>query len=154
MAVKIRECTGADAGTVGDLVFRLIGEIAPESAGRIDLADYRATAAALLQDDERFWALVAEDAAGRPLGVLTLSECASIYAGGRFGEIAELFVEPGHRSAGVAAQLVQRALAFGGGRGWDRLEVGAPALPRWQRTVSFYLKQGFQEVGPRLKRLI
>jgi hypothetical protein len=30
------------------------------------------------------------------------------------------------------------------------LEVGAPDVPRWQRTVDFYKRNGFKEVGPRL----
>ena len=36
----------------------------------------------------------------------------------------------------------------------NRVEVGAPDVPRWQRTVNFYLKEGFVEVGPRLKYLL
>ncbi len=32
------------------------------------------------------------------------------------------------------------------------LEVGAPSVPKWQRTVDFYLRNGFEEVGPRLYR--
>ncbi|MFP6745114.1 MAG: hypothetical protein VCB77_08015, partial [Alphaproteobacteria bacterium] len=32
--------------------------------------------------------------------------------------------------------------------GWLELEVGAPDVPRWQRTVDFYLGYGFKEVGP------
>ena len=30
------------------------------------------------------------------------------------------------------------------------IEVGAPDLPRWQRTVDFYKRYGFTEIGPRL----
>lgn len=150
--MTVRQATAADAGLVGELVFRLIGELAPEAADGIELGDYRRTAVALLEAEAPFWALLADDPAGAPVGVLTLNECAAIYAGGRFGEIAELFVEPRHRSSGVAAELLRAAVAFGRERGWGRLEVGAPTVPRWQRTVSFYLKQGFLEVGPRLKR--
>ena len=29
-------------------------------------------------------------------------------------------------------------------------EVGAPAVPRFQRTVNFYVRNGFIEVGSRL----
>ena len=154
MAITLRQATDADAALVGELAFRLVSEIAPEAADRISLESYRATAATLLDGSHSFWALIASDDEGRAQGLLTLNECASIYAGGHFGEIAELYVDPDQRSAGVAAELVRGATAFGRDRGWSRLEVGAPDVPRWQRTVNFYLKQGFVEVGPRLKCLL
>lgn len=33
-------------------------------------------------------------------------------------------------------------------------EVGAPAVPRFQRTVNFYVRNGFVEVGPRLSHAL
>lgn len=32
--------------------------------------------------------------------------------------------------------------------------VGAPHQPEWARTLSFCLRNGFDEVGPRLRRVI
>lgn len=90
----------------------------------------------------------------RPVGVLMLNECAAVYAGGRFGEITELFVEPDWRSQGVAAALVSAAAEHGRKQGWKRLEVGAPDQPAWQRTLAFYQRCGFLEVGPRLRCLL
>ena len=89
-----------------------------------------------------------------PVGLIMLNQCAAIYAGGLFGEITELYVVPGMRSIGVAAQLVDAAAAQAQSRGWKRLEVGAPDQPAWKRTVDFYQKNGFAEVGPRLRRLV
>lgn len=88
------------------------------------------------------------------MGLLMLNECAAIYAGGRFGEISELYVEPEFRSDGVAAKLIEDAVRLGQGRNWNRLEVGAPDQPVWKRTFDFYLRNGFAEVGPRLRKLI
>jgi GNAT superfamily N-acetyltransferase len=85
------------------------------------------------------------DSSGEPIGVLTLNECAATHARGRFGEIAELYVVPKARSLDVGG------VGFGREHGWHHLEVGAPAVPRFQRTVGFYLKNGFVEVGPRLR---
>jgi len=85
---------------------------------------------------------------------MTLNECMAIYAGGAFGEISELHVEPDLRSQGVARLLGSHAGAEGQERGWRRIEVGAPAQPDWQRTLRFYLANGFEEVGPRLRRLL
>jgi len=89
----------------------------------------------------------------RLVGVLMLNECAAIYAGGRFGEITELYVVPDDRSTRVAAALVAAALRAAGDKGWRRIEVGAPDQPAWARTLAFYERQGFAQVGPRLRRI-
>ncbi len=88
----------------------------------------------------------------RPAGVVTLNQCAAIYAGGRFGEICELYVGPDDRSAGLGQRLVEAAVDYAREAGWTRLEVGAPPQPEWQRTTDFYLANGFTLVGPRLRR--
>lgn len=89
-----------------------------------------------------------------PVGLMMLNECAAIYAGGKFGEISELYVLPAYRSKGVATKLIEAAVVEGRTRGWKRLEVGAPSQPAWMRTLQFYLQNGFDEVGPRLRKLI
>ncbi len=81
-----------------------------------------------------------------------LGECAAVYAGGVFGVITELYVVPEHRSEGVAPPLIEAAREFGKTRGWTHVEVTAPPLPKWRRTVDFYLREGFTEIGVRLKR--
>ena len=91
---------------------------------------------------------------GQPIGALMLSPCAAIYAGGAFGEISELYVTPAHRSSGVARALIAAACAEGRLRGWKRLEVGAPAQPAWARSLAFYRREGFAEIGPRLRLLL
>ena len=154
MSIEIRRAGSDDGPLVGELAYLLVREIAPESADKISLDNYRATAADLLSRNAGFWALLAYGQAEEPCGLVTLNECAAIYAGGRFGEIPELFVVPEYRSGGVAAALVKSAVDFAEAQGWPRIEVGAPDQPRWQRTMSFYLKQGFVEVGPRLKYLL
>jgi hypothetical protein len=76
------------------------------------------------------------------IGMLRLNECTAIYAGGRFGEISEFYVAPEGRSKGVGAKLLAAARDFGISRIWKRLEVGAPDVPRWDKTVAFYLSYG------------
>jgi GNAT superfamily N-acetyltransferase len=83
-----------------------------------------------------------------------MNECAAIYAGGKFGEISELYVRPEYRSNGVAARLLEAAGKHAEECGWKRLEVGAPTQPAWERTLKFYLREGFEEVGPRLRKLV
>lgn len=151
MNIEKRRARSDEGPIVGELAYLLVCEIAPEFADKISLDSYRATAAKLLGQGAGFWALLAYGPAESPCGLVTLNECAAIYAGGRFGEIPELFVAPDYRSRGVAAALIKAAVSFAKAQGWHRLEVGAPDQPRWQRTMDFYLKEGFLEVGPRLK---
>lgn len=87
---------------------------------------------------------------GRPAGVMVLNGSTAIFALGESGEITELYVERAHRSAGVGAALIEKAVAFGKSKGWSVLEVSAPELPKWQRSVDFYRRNGFKEIGPRL----
>ena len=154
MSIVVREAGLDDAASVAALAHALVCEISPPGSKQPDLGRYGSAAADLLARQEGYWALLAEDSEGATLGLITLNECAAIYAGGLFGEIAELYVPPAQRSKGIAAALIEEAIAFARQRGWPRLEVGAPALPDWQRTVDFYRKQGFIDVGPRLKRLV
>lgn len=83
-----------------------------------------------------------------------LNECAAIYAGGVFGEISELYVAPELRSRGIAGALIQEAIDLARTRKWNRLEVGAPNQPEWKRTFDFYVREGFNEVGPRLRKTL
>ncbi len=147
--IAVRQAAPEDAATVATLVFELLLELVPSYAGTLTVDELMPVAAALLGDDD-VWAYLAETRDGRAIGVLTLNECAAIYARGRFGEISELYVRPDQRSAGVAPKLLDAAAAFGRARGWRMIEVGAPDLPRWQRTVDFYKRYGFTEIGPRL----
>ena len=148
--IVVRRATGEDTDIVAALLLRLLSELFdPDQYG------YRAdtlgpAARALLKDGSRYWALLAVTSGGTPAGVITLNECAAVYAFGKFGEIPELYVAPEYRSAGIGAQLVTAAVEFGRERGWSLLEVGAPEVPRWQRTIDFYSRCGFSLTGPRM----
>ncbi|MGR3615577.1 MAG: GNAT family N-acetyltransferase [Paracoccaceae bacterium] len=117
-----------------------------------DLNDVSEVAARVLEEPSL--AAFLAYAGAEPVGVIVLNSCCAIYAGGEFGEISELYVEPALRSSGVAAQLLDAARAEGRSRGWSRLEVGAPDQPAWARTLEFYRRNGFGEVGPRLRCLL
>lgn len=150
MAVELRALKATESGIAAQMVGALIAELAP--GYHPDLGAMTQTAAGLLRQG-RILGLVAWEG-DQPVGLLMLNECAAIYAGGLFGEITELYVIPRMRSRGLAAQMVARARDMGNARGWKRLEVGAPEQPVWARTKVFYERQGFTEVGPRLKCLI
>ena len=149
--MQIRPAQSQDAEQVGGMISRLLCELYPQLSDQYRPEATIATARRLL-DDRAYCALLAVGGDGDIGGVVGLNECKAIYAHGAFGEIAELYVEPRFRSAGVGRQLVEAAVAHGRSRNWSMIEVGAPDVPRWQSTVDFYLRRGFVEVGPRLYR--
>lgn len=154
MKISVRQATVADVDIVATLVHLLLVELTPEDETPPTLEWVHRTTEALLADNTSLWAFLAESDEGAAIGVLTLNECASIYAGGRFGEISELYVTPSRRSKGVGPKLLEAAKEFGRLMGWGRLEVGAPDVPKWKRTLAFYRRLGFDEIGPRLRLLL
>ncbi|MDR7123428.1 GNAT family N-acetyltransferase [Pseudotabrizicola sp. 4114] len=149
-SVTIHRAGQNETATVARFVHALLDELtagAPPS-----LQDVTARAGSVLAGPGVIALIASVDA--KPVGVMTLNECAAIYAGGRFGEISELYIRPDMRSQGIAKRLLDHAQAEGIARGWHRIEVGAPGQPEWHRTLAFYRCNGFTEVGPRLRRLL
>lgn len=150
MNINIRMADLEEASIVGGLIYDMECELWPDQSNSFKRTKFEKTAQMLLQPDTGLWAFVASR--GRQIvGALTLNECAAIYAGGYFGEIADVYVTPICRSTGIGKSLVGTAIDFGKKRGWPFLEVGAPKLPKWQKTVNFYNRIGFKEIGPRLE---
>jgi len=116
--------------------------------------DYDAIAAIFneIDADDRHSTLLAMDEE-EVVGIVTLSESISLYAGGHIGVINELYVVPEYRSEGVGKILLDAAKNLGEERGWVRLEVTTPG-DEYERTLRFYEREGFISIGPRYKYLI
>lgn len=142
-----------EAHLVSDLVAALIEELSDGSVIP-DASTYRATAKRLLVGAVGYRALLAFDDDDAAVATLTLCPVAAIYAEGSFAQIAEFYVRPDHRGGGLGVRMVELAVEMARREGWTRLEVGAPHTPRWDRTVAFYRANGFEIIGPRLKRLL
>lgn len=113
--------------------------------------DYE-TIASIFEDidaDDRHSTLLAADD-DEIVGVVTLAETLSLYAGGRIGVLNELYVVPEYRSDGVGKILLDAAKELGEQRGWTRLEVTTPG-DEYERTLRFYEREGFMAIGPRYK---
>ncbi len=144
---SIRRATVRDAPGVSRLVDALLMEL----SGLPSRYEERLqTAKQLLALQDRIFGFLAVEQE-EPIGVMMISESAAIYAGGMFGVITELYVVPKRRSTGVAKMLIDAAASLGRERAWRQIEVGAPHQPAWERSLKFYLRAGFVEVGPRLK---
>jgi len=78
--------------------------------------------------------LLAEDAAGRPLG------CARLLAGGKIGRLAVL---PDHRGRGVGRALLQAVIELAEAAGPIELQLDAQL-----QALDFYRPFGFKARGP------
>lgn len=150
-AVAIVRATVAEAATVVGLIDGLLGELRGGSSG-LDIPAAVAQCETLLAE-YRYTAFLAL-ADGAPIGVITLTETATVYARGTIGVIQELYVAPAMRSRGVGHRLLAAAQAEGRTWGWRGIQVGAPDPTRFGRSVAFYEREGFRVIGPRLGRAI
>ena len=148
--ITVRRANTQDAAIVAGLVDALLAELGNTPS---KLEERAATAHRLLALEDRIFGFLAYEDTD-PVGAMMVSESHSIYASGAFGVITELYTVPSHRSSGLAQCLIASGAALGRERGWRQLEVGAPRQPAWARSLQFYLRNGFTEIGPRLSLLV
>jgi len=148
--IKIETAGPDQSEMVFDLVEKLLIELREEGE-RVGISDQERVKRHWIENSERFVAFVARDENDKPVGVITLSECFAIYAGGRYGVIDELYVVPEYRGRKVGQKLLETVREYARKKGWMRIDVTAPAGERWARTVRFYEREGFVFTGPKLK---
>lgn len=151
-SIHIRQAKVQDADSIASLALQLYLELDLENDENADEAIICRITHELMEQN-RITAFLAEDQ-GQVVGLITLHCCAAIYAGGRFGEISELYVSKDCRGKGVGQRLLSAARCYAEKQGWKRLELGAPTGSRWDNTYSFYQECGFIAIGPRLRLLI
>jgi GNAT superfamily N-acetyltransferase len=90
------------------------------------------------------------------VGVLSASWQRAIHVPGVYATIQDLWVDEAWRSRGVGAELVEAIASQARGRGVSRLEVGLPreTFAAIASTESFYRRNGFEPLGPRMRRLL
>ncbi|MEW8500042.1 MAG: GNAT family N-acetyltransferase, partial [Candidatus Thiodiazotropha taylori] len=106
----------------------------------------------ILQDlieQNKYIVFIACSERNESIGLLTLYESYALYAGGAFGTIPELYVQPAYRSSQVGLRLLLHAREFAASKGWSRLEVTTPPLPQFDKTLAFYEREGFAITGGR-----
>jgi GNAT superfamily N-acetyltransferase len=130
-------------------VSMLLGALFEEVGHTPDAEDIAAIFAEI-EGDSRHSTLLAVDADGDVVGVVTLAEYVSLYAGGAVGAVNELYVVPEYRSEGVGKMLLDFAKEIGQSHGWARLEVTTPG-DEYDKTLRFYEREGFHRIGPRYK---
>lgn len=85
--------------------------------------------------------LLAEDAAGEPLGFAILFDLPEVVFARSCGNLDDLFVRPDARGRGIARALIAAAVAEGRARGWSHLrwivpEADAAAIALYDRIAT------------------
>ncbi|MFL5872819.1 MAG: GNAT family N-acetyltransferase [Solirubrobacterales bacterium] len=148
----VREAGGEDVGAVASAVESLLAELGGRSPERSEI---ETEVRALLDDPEGGSVLMAE-ADGDVVGMLSASWQRAIHVPGIYATIQDLWVDEAWRSRGVGAELVEAIASQARGRGVSRLEVGLPreTFAAIASTESFYRRNGFEHLGPRMRRLL
>jgi ribosomal protein S18 acetylase RimI-like enzyme len=87
-------------------------------------------------------AILAKESNGVAMGVLILTQCFAVYAGGEYGVIDELYVRPEYRGRNLERDLLDEAVAISQRRGWVRLDVTGPEASREARRGERAAKFG------------
>ncbi len=148
----IREAGEADVAAVADAVEELLVELGGSRPAR---GEVEAEVRAIVEDPRAGLLLVAEED-GEIAGVLGASWQRAIHVPGRYATIQDLWVDAAQRGNGIGAQLVDEMVRLAGEQGVRRLEVGLPkeSFAAIRATESFYLDNGFEHLGPRMRRLL
>jgi GNAT superfamily N-acetyltransferase len=148
----VRQADGGDVEEVATAGASLLDEL----GGRMPApAEMEAEVQALLDDPQGGSVLIAE-ADGKIVGVLTASWQRAIHVPGVYATVQDLWVDEDWRSRGVGAELVEAIASQARTRGVSRLEVGLPreTFAAIASTESFYKRNGFEHLGPRMRRLL
>jgi len=90
------------------------------------------------------------------VGALTASWARAIQVAGRLLTIEVLWTRREWRDQGVGAALVEALAAAAAAEGAGRVEVGLPreSFAALRATERFYLANGFERLGPRMRRAV
>jgi GNAT superfamily N-acetyltransferase len=148
----IRPAGAADVAAVAAAVEQLLVELGGRRPSRAEL---EAEVEAVLEDPE-VGALIVAEAGGEIVGVLSASWQRALHVPGRYATIQDLWVAAGWRSRGVGAGLVDGLADLCRAQGVARIEVGLPreSFDAIRATEAFYLGNGFERLGPRMRRLL
>jgi GNAT superfamily N-acetyltransferase len=149
---RIRAAESGDAGAVAEAVHRLLVEL----GGHPDPPAQMQRTVADIVDDRDAGAILLAEAGEAIVGVLAVSWQVAIHARGRYGLLQDLWVDPGWRARSLGSALVEALTELADDRGVNRIEVGLPpaSFANLPATEAFYLRNQFEPVGSRMRRLL
>jgi GNAT superfamily N-acetyltransferase len=150
---RVRPAREDDAPGVAAAVAALVAELGGSPPPR---AAIEAEARAHIADPALGIVLVAAADDGELVGALTASWARAIQVAGRLLTIEVLWTRREWRDQGVGAALVEALAAAAAAEGAGRVEVGLPreSFAALRATERFYLANGFERLGPRMRRAV
>lgn len=149
---EVRVATEGDVGAAAAGIGGLLVEL---SGGGPAATELEAATTELVRD-RGMGALLVAEAGGEDgiVGVLAASWQHAIHVPGRYGTIQDLWVHPEWRSRAVGHELVEAYCELARREGAKRIEVGLPRedFERIEATTAFYCANGFEHLGPRMRR--
>jgi len=149
---RVRAATGADAAAVAGAVTELLVELGATPPAH---AAMESTARALIAQPYA-GAVVVADSDGTLVGVLSASWQTAIHIPGRYALIQDLWVHRSWRSDGIGAALLAALFERARAAQIARVEVGLPreSFAALDATESFYRRNGFTPLGPRMRMVL
>jgi len=148
MNIHIDKANNDETSTVIELVKRLYIELGEEAESIVFLTD---NLIRRIINSGKTEIYLAKRENHETVGIATLTECQSIYAGGNYGLLDEMYVLPEFRSAGIGKYLVDKVISVAKEKKWKRIDVTTPSEQSWNRTIKFYKNRGFIYSGQKLK---
>ncbi|MGA9874418.1 MAG: GNAT family N-acetyltransferase [Solirubrobacteraceae bacterium] len=149
---NIRPARPGDVGEIAAGVAELLIELGATPAATNALE----RAARTLIDDREAGALLVADHEGHTVGLLGASWQFAMRVQSRYGLIQELWVHPAWRGQAIGEDLLVALYELARERDMKRLEVGLPS-PHFRNlgaTEAFYVNNGFEPIGTRMRRLL
>jgi GNAT superfamily N-acetyltransferase len=148
----VREAVEADVSAAAARIGELLVEL---SGGGPATSELEAATTELVRD-RGMGALLVAEAGGEDgiVGVLAASWQHAVHVPGRYGTIQDLWVHPGWRSKAIGHDLVEAFCDLSRAVGAKRIEVGLPRedFAGIAATEAFYRVNGFEHLGPRMRR--
>lgn len=155
--MDIQLCGVDDCGKIAELYIELMQEIIRSTGGDTSVIDAKG-APELCRSLHASGALRVLKAVHKEtseiIGFLSMGMSSSLYAGGHFGIIQELYIRKEYRSHGAGKRLIAAAVEYAKNQGWQRLEVSTPPLPEFARSLAFYQREGFVITGGEKLKLL
>ncbi len=101
---------------------------------------------------EKFEAFVYEKDS-EVIGFITFCESFSMYAKGEYYTVTELYVDRNYRSQNIGKKLLDTVIELAKKEKKLRLELTTPPLPEFQKSLDFYLQNGFEISGGKKVKL-
>jgi GNAT superfamily N-acetyltransferase len=146
----VRAATPEDVPAVAAAVRELLLELgaAPPPRSAIERS------ARVLIDRSAAGALLVAEVRGPIVGVLAASAQTAMHVPGRYLLIQDLWVHRSWRSRAIGGALIAALCELAREQGIERVEVGLPrkSFANLDATESFYLGNGFEPLGERMRR--